>query len=210
MGLAMEYQLEPPFLIVKPGVSEDDFYRLADEDSDWEYLDGRIVMHSPASDRHQDLEGFLLALLRIYLGEKGGAVVRGSRYPMRLDASWSPEPDIMVVRSGRRHLMTPRRLEGPADMVIEIASDSDPRLDVREKLPRYREASIDEIWLVDPFDNHVQVERREATGYNSVILESGRLASRVVPGFWIDVDWLWQEELPATLRCLRQILGDSD
>ena len=124
----MELNVEPPYLIVKPGLSEDDFYRLADEDSDWEYLDGRVVMYSPASERHEDLFSFLMTLLRAFLEEKGGAVVRGSRYPMRLDPSWSPEPDILVVRDSRRHLMTGQRLEGPADMVIEIASDSDPRL----------------------------------------------------------------------------------
>jgi hypothetical protein len=50
----MHVDLEPPYLITKPGLTEEDFYRLADEDSDWEYLDGRIVMHSPASDRHEE------------------------------------------------------------------------------------------------------------------------------------------------------------
>jgi Uma2 family endonuclease len=202
----MEFQLEPPFLIVKPGVSEEEFYALADEDSNWEYLDGRIVMHSPASDRHQDLEGFLLTLLRGYLGERGGALVRGSRYPMRLDRHWSPEPDILVVRAERRHLMTKQRLEGPADFVIEIASESDPRLDRREKLPRYREAGIEEIWLVDPFEQHVRCERKTGDAYESAVLSLGRLASSVVAGFWIDVDWLWLDELPAPLACLSQML----
>jgi hypothetical protein len=75
----MDFTLEPPFLVIKPFATEEEFYRLAGEDTDWEYLDGRIVMHSPASDR------------------------------------------------------------------------SDPRLDVREKLPRYREARIEEIWLLDRF-----------------------------------------------------------
>lgn len=203
----MELNVEPPYLIVKPGLSEDDFYRLAGEDSNWEYLDGRVVMHSPASDRHEDLFSFLMTLLRAFLGEKGGAVVRGSRYPMRLDPNWSPEPDILVVRDTRRHLMTRQRLEGPADMVIEIASDSDPRLDLREKLPRYREAGIEEIWLIDHFQRQVLVERTSPAGYAAQTLDSGRLESVVVSGFWIEVAWLWQEELPATLKCLRQILG---
>ncbi len=48
----MQINLERPYLIVKPGISEEEFYRLADEDSDWEYLDERIVMHSPASDQY--------------------------------------------------------------------------------------------------------------------------------------------------------------
>ena len=200
-------KVTPPFLLVKPFVTEEEFYRDATEDSNWEYLDGRLVMHSPASNRHEDCFRFLITLLSAYLDERGGAVVRGSRYPMRLDEHWSPEPDLLVVRDERRHLLTGTRLEGPADFVIEIASDSDPRLDVREKLPRYREAGIDEIWLVNPFEQTVLAEVKGLDGYVSQRLEAGRLTSRVVPGFWIDVGWLWEDPLPSTLACLHEILG---
>jgi len=88
-------------------------------------------------------------------------------------------------------------------------SESDPKLDYREKLPRYREAGIDEIWVINPYDATVLVEVREPGGYAARTLSSGRLASAVVPGFWIDVAWLWQEELPPTLRCLRDILVEG-
>jgi Uma2 family endonuclease len=164
-------------------------------------------MHSPASDRHEDLFRFLLTLVSAYLDERGGGIVRGSRYPMRLDPRWSPEPDLLVVRSARRHLVGKTRLEGPADLVVEIASDSDPGLDVREKLPRYREAGIEEIWLVDHFEGTVRVETKAASGYESRTLTAGRLASAVIPGFWIEVAWLWQEPLPSTMGCLREVLG---
>jgi Uma2 family endonuclease len=202
----MQINLEPPYLIVKPGISEEEFYRVADEDSDWEYLDGRILMHSLTSDQHENLFRFLLTLLSAYLDEKRGAVVRGSRYPMRLDANWSPEPDILVVREHRRQLMKPRRLEGPADMVIEIVSESDPGLDYREKLPRYRQAGIEEIWIINPFENEILAEVNTLTGYATQVLSSGRLESKVLSGFWIEVSWLWQEELPSTLVCLREIM----
>ncbi len=202
----MERVLEPPYLIVKPFVSEEDFYRDASEDSDWEYLDGRIIMHSPASDRHEDLFSFLVTLLRVYLDHTRAGIVRGSRYPMRLDAHWSPEPDLLVIRPEKRPLLTRTHLEGPADFVVEIASDSDPGLDRREKLPRYREAGIEEIWLVDPFEQRLQVEMKEPQGYASTSLTSGRLDSRVLSGFWIEASWLWRDELPSTLACLQEIL----
>ena len=201
----MQVELEPPFVIVRAGVNEDDFYRLSGEDSEWEYLDGRLVM-SPASDRHEDIFRFLLTVLSAFLDERGGGVVRGSRYPMRLDERWSPEPDLLVVLDSHRHLMTAQRLEGPADLVIEIASESDPKLDVREKLPRYQEAGIPEIWLIDPFKERLQIYVKTAAGYDARGVGTGRIESVVVPGFWIDVVWLWQGELPSTLACLRQIL----
>ena len=203
----VEITIEPPYLIVRPFVDEEEFYRAAGEDSDWEYLDGRLVMHSPASERHEDLFRFLIILLGAYLDMTRLGIVRGSRYPMRLDARWSPEPDLLVVRQDKRHLLTRRWLEGPADLVIEIASDSDPGLDVREKLPRYREAGIEEIWLVDPFEHKLRVETKVPEGYGSRTIETGRLDSQVLPGFWIDVSWLWRDELPSTVVCLREILG---
>jgi len=126
---------------------------------------------------------------------------------MRLDERWSPEPDLLVVREERQHLLQKQYLDGPADLVIEIVSEGDPRYEVREKLPRYREAGIPEIWLIDPLTQTVLAERREPDGYVETRLGSGRLSSTVVPGFWIEVGWLWQERLPSTLACLQQILG---
>ena len=101
--------------------------------------------------------------------------------------------------------MTPHRLEGPADLVVEIASESDPSLDYREKLPRYREAGIEEIWIVNPFEQRVLVEAKTAAGYDATIVSNGRVESRVVPGFWIDVSWLWRDRLPSTVECFRDI-----
>jgi len=203
----MQADLEPPYLLIKAGVREEEFYALADEDSGWEYLNGRLVM-SPASDRHEDLFRFLLTLLSVFLDDRGGGVVRGSRYPMRLDEKWSPEPDLFVVREERRHLIKPQRFEGPADLVIEIASDADPDLELRDKFPRYEQAGVPEMWLVNRFEGFVLAKVRTPDGgYEARTLSSGRLESRVLPGFWIEVDWLWQKALPPTLSCLRKILG---
>jgi Uma2 family endonuclease len=199
--------VEAPFVLSKPLRGEADFYELVDEDSPWELLDGRLVM-SPASDRHEDLFRFLLTLLSAWLDERGGGVVRGSRYPMRLDPRWSPEPDLLVVTDAHRERITAQRLEGPADLVVEIASDGDPDLDERDKLPRYRAAGIPEIWLVSPQTTSVRVDRLDPQGqYVTERRSQGRLDSTVLPGLWIEVAWLWEEPLPSTLGCLRGVLS---
>jgi Uma2 family endonuclease len=195
---------EPEYPLRRHGMTEDEFYAHADEDCPWQFLGGELV-REPVSGRHEDIFAFLISLLYTYLGERGGGVVRGSRYAMRLDPQWSPEPDLLVVLSNRLQLMGPQRLEGPADLVIEIASPG--RLDLRKKLPRYHEARIPEIWIVDPYARTIRVDTVEAGGYQTRNHTAGALASAVVPGFWIDVAWLWQEPLPAPLGCLRRILA---
>jgi Uma2 family endonuclease len=199
--------LEPPYLVIRPGFSEEDFYRLAGEDSDWEYLDGRIVMHSPASVRHERLFRFLLMLFGGYLDKKGGAEVLGSRYPMRLDSLWSPEPDLVVVRDERREALRKQWLDGPADLAVEIVSPADSHLVYREKLPRYREAGVTEIWIVDPLRREVLVDRATAGGREARTVAESRVESTVVPGFWIDAGWLWREDQPAPPECLEEILA---
>ena len=194
-------------LDLKPNhrVTEDEFYRL-DEDSNLEYLDGRLWVRESASNRHEDLFRFLLTLLGGFLDERGGGIVRGSRYPMRLDEHWSPEPDLLVVRAEHVDRVKPTRLEGPADLVIEIASPSTRKREMRMKLPRYREAGIPEIWRVVPSEQVVEVAVKGPEGYATSLHHSGRLTPAVVPGFWLDVEWLWADPLPSTLACLRQIL----
>ncbi|TDA70264.1 MAG: hypothetical protein D9V47_02110 [Clostridia bacterium] len=44
-------------------------------------------------------------------------------------------------------------------------------------------------------------------GYRRSDHTEGHLASHSLPGFWLEVSWLWQDPLPAALLCLRQILG---
>ena len=201
----MSLDIAPPFVLTKPVASEDDYYALG-EDSPFEFLDGRLVM-SPSSLKQEDLFRFLLVVIGAWLDERGGGVVLGSRYPMRLDAQWSPEPDLLVVTDAHRDRLARTRLDGPADLVIEIASDGDPRLDEREKRPRYLAARIPEMWWISPQSGSVLVDQLDGASYRTERVVDGRITSTVLPGFWIDVGWMWQQPLPSTMRCLRAVLG---
>ena len=44
------------------------------------------------------------------------------------------------------------------------------------------------------------------TYYRPVLVgHEGRYESRVLPGFWLQVEWLWQEPLPPVLDVLRAL-----
>lgn len=201
----MSLDVSPPYVLTKPVAGEHEYYALG-ADSPFEFLDGRLVM-SPSSFQQEDVGAFLGALVRIWLEERGGGVVVGSRYPMRLDPLWSPEPDLLVVTEANRGRLVPTRLEGPADLVVEIASDGDPRLDEREKRPRYHEARIPEMWWIRPQTGTVVVDQLEGAGYRTRSLQSGRIDSTALPGFWIEAGWLWRTPLPSTMGCLRELLA---
>ncbi|MGQ9532533.1 MAG: Uma2 family endonuclease [Desulfotomaculales bacterium] len=49
-----------------------------------------------------------------------------------------------------------------------------------------------------------------APAYAVEALSSGRLEAATVPGFWLQVEWLWQEPLPPVARCLEAVLGAGE
>jgi Uma2 family endonuclease len=211
----------PDAPLVIHGVSEEEYYALG-HGIHYQYLGGDLV-REPVGFLHDDINLFVACLLKEFVqAQGGGALVASSGVPMRLDPQWSPEPDIMVIREERRRFVSRQRLEGPADLAIEIASYSHPRIDLKLKLPRYRQARVPEIWIINPYAKSVRVEVLRPDGtdgpnrpkagdgsgvYETRTLRSGRLTTAALPGFWIEVAWLWQQPLPSAFACLRQILA---
>lgn len=66
---------------------------------------------------------------------------------------------------------------------------------------------VKEYGAVDPERREVLIHRVDYPGYRVGGISEGRRVSTAVPGFWIEVEWLWRHPLPSALDCLRQILG---
>jgi len=188
----------------EPPVSYEEFLAWADEDVRAEWIDGEIHVMSPASDRHQDLARFLTALFS-HAAEAGenAMIVRPAPFQMKLERG--REPDLLVVSEEHRNRLKETYLEGPADLVVEIVSAGSGARDRGEKFYEYEAAGIPEYWLVDPEREELAVYRLRDDRYRTAFEgHDGRAASEVLEGFWIEADWLWQEELPPVLDVLRR------
>lgn len=190
------------FMVMIAGQTSEDFERFAPESRSCDYIDGIVYMPSPATDRHQDQVGFLFDLLNGFRCERGGGVVRMGPAVLRLSDQWKPEPDLFV-RPGEE-AGQPRP---PCLLVIEILSPSTRDHDMGPKLSVYKASGIPEIWLFDERDRTVIGERRVGDGYRREQRTEGRLDSTALPGFWLDVAWLWADPLPNPRRCLERILA---
>jgi Uma2 family endonuclease len=189
-------------------VTEEMFDELVNEDVKAELLDGVMIVHSPASPHHDDLAGFLRLLMRYYVAAKKLGKVLGPDSLFRPRPGRRFGPDLFFLEQRRVPRPLPRRhFETVPDLVLEVLSPSNRDEDLEEKRPAYREAGITEIWLVDPDEQHVLVDRRRKKRYTTDTVTTGRVTSAVVPGFWVEADWLWQEPLPNEVDCLQEILG---
>ncbi|MDW8065468.1 MAG: Uma2 family endonuclease [Anaerolineae bacterium] len=204
-GARVHVEVEPfhPYLLRLYGVSEGDFEGLAHEDLKAEYLDGAMIVHSPASVCHEDRQIFLSALLKFHVDSHPPGRVLGGNALFRVGGRRFA-PDVMVVREVER--VGPKEVKGPPDLVIEILSESTRDYDLGEKRAAYREVGIPEIWWVDLEGRVVIVERRGG-GYREERVTEGWVVSEAVPGFRIRAEWLWQEPLPSVVQCWEEIRG---
>ncbi|MDR5709088.1 MAG: Uma2 family endonuclease [Armatimonadota bacterium] len=196
------------FLVRLGGWTEERYLREAPEDRIWEFADGEVVVHSPASITHQRIVRFLTYLLTGYVEERSLGEVFNGPAALRLRPGLITEPDLFFVAAGRA-AVGPLLVEGSADLVVEVASPATRTYDLQEKAAAYREGGVGEYWVVDPGRKEVTVHRLERTSYRTEALAAGRLVSSAVPGFWIEVAWLWQDPLPQATACLREILSSG-
>jgi Uma2 family endonuclease len=192
------------FMVMIADQTPEDFERRAPESRICEYFDGIVYMPSPATDRHQEIVGFVYSLLDGLHWERGTGRVLTGPAVLRLRDEWKPEPDIFVRPPGDREEGT-----GRAVLVVEIISRSTRSHDLKLKLPIFREAAIPEIWTIDPARRSIIAEQRIESAYRRIEIGEGRLASNSLPGFWLDVSWLWSDPLPNPRRCLESILSGS-
>jgi Uma2 family endonuclease len=203
-------QVDLPFLVRLYDVTERMFDELVDEDTRAELLDGVMVVHSPASPRHNAIAGYLRALMQCYTEEKELGKVLGPDTLIRLRARQKFAPDLFFLEQERLPKRLPKKqFKDPPDLIVEVLSPSNRRFDLEEKRPAYQKAGVREIWLVDAEKEQILVDRRLKNRYVSDTFTEGRLASTVIPGFWIEAAWPWAEPLPKVMKSLRTILGDG-
>jgi Uma2 family endonuclease len=187
-------------------LSFQEFLNWCDSETRAEWVNGKVVVLSSESRKHQEILGFLHAMLRGYVEKhKLGEVIY--MLLMRLEIVPSARvPDLQFVSQSRLSLMTDYYVDGPADIAAEVVSPESSVRDRTEKLAEYEAAGVREYWLIDPERKRADFfEQGADRRYYPVPLADGCYRSGVLPGFWFKVDELWQDELPDTVEVLRRL-----
>jgi Uma2 family endonuclease len=182
------------------------------EDHRGEWVDGEVIVFMPPKIVHQDVLFFLARLLVGFSDRRRLGRVFVAPVEMRLAGQRSSrQPDIVVVLNRNRHRINPDRIDGPADLVVELVSDDSVTRDRVAKRDEYAAAGIPEYWVLDPRPRQHRasflVLDDTGTYREAPLDEQGRFHSTVLTGFWLDPAWLWQEPLPDIETLLAQIEG---
>ena len=192
-------------------MSYDDYLALANESQIVEWVEGEVIIHMPPAVLHQQIGGFLMTLLDGFVQYFGKGIVLPAPLEVKL---WpdgpSREPDILFVAQENLARLTPRRFEGPPDLVIEIISPGSVTEDRVRKFMEYEQAGVPEYWLIDPRPHQEQVDfygLDEAGTYQTLpVDEAGIYHSTVLPNFWLDLAWFHQDPLPNPQFVLAEIM----
>ncbi|MGH2561384.1 MAG: Uma2 family endonuclease [Thermomicrobiales bacterium] len=174
-----------------------------------EWVDGEVTVFMPQNLEHHDIVNFLYEILSLLLRRTGAGKVLNAPFEMRLSSRSSREPDLLVVKREHINRLDGQRLNGPADLAIEVISPESVTRDRSEKLAEYEAAGVREYFLVDPrrrARNSILYRLNDDGRYEIVPPDAdGRYRFRVLPGFWLDESWLWQDPLPDPLDVLADI-----
>lgn len=199
---------------IKLPMTQEEFLAWEDEDIHAEWVNGEVTIFMPAGPIHQAISNFLETLLTLYANLFGLGIVRSAPLSMRAVASGSVrEPDLMFIKT--EHLGRMRRmfLDGPADLVVEIISETSVTRDRADKFYEYQDAGVPEYLIVDSRPGRGRIDYYaldEEGSYQPIVAdEHGKYHSRVIHGFWFRKEWLFQEELPDPLTVLGEIRGLS-
>lgn len=126
------------------------------------------------------------------------------RFVMRLgDDAFMP--DVQVIRADRLHRIETNYLDGPANIVVEIALPGHVAYDAVVKRRRYALGGVSEYWLVDPHARTFEILRLTGDGYVAQALDdAGQYRSASLPGLICTPARLWAAmDTPDAARQLR-------
>jgi Uma2 family endonuclease len=183
------------------------FYRELREDQKAEFINGEVVVQSPAKVKHLNATKRLLKILDSYVEKHGLGTVFSEKALVCLSRN-DYEPNIVFYGSAKASALHPDQMKLPApDLVVEVLSASTEERGRGIKIEDYGDHGVGEYWIVDPEGEVVEQHVLHASRYQ---LESrkgdGELHSTVIKGLNVPVRAIFDPK--ENLKALQRILSE--
>ncbi len=174
----------------------DAFYTGMSDESKMEFIDGEVVLHSPARNWHLNASMLLSQLLHTWVFRHSGGLIRVEKALCIFDRN-DYEPDIVYFGPAKVALIRRDTLKFPVpDFIVEILSESTEGRDRGVKIDDYAAHGVQEYWIVDPDEETIEQYLLNASGTYGLKLKSasGEIASTVIQGFVIPIRAVFDAE----------------
>jgi len=159
-----------------------DYAALPDDGNRYEIIAGVLYTTPAPGAGHQSVSARLVTFLVTHVEFAGLGRVFAAPVDVELAPDTVVQPDIVVILSANLDRITPSRIIGAPDLVVEILSPGTAGYDRREKQDAYARAGVGEYWIVDPGAQTVELLTLDQGGYRShgVFRGQARLPSSAV------------------------------
>lgn len=179
-----------------------------------ELIEGVVYMPSAVRFKnHSEPHGHVITWLGVYTAYTPG-VRLGDNATIRLDFDNEIQPDALLRLSpehgGQSHLSDDDYVEGPPELVVEIAASS-ASYDLHAKRHVYARAGVREYLAVQMYEDDIDwFVFKEGVYENLHPNEDGILRSTVFPGLWLNAKAFWADDLATMLETLRAGLDSAE
>ncbi len=215
MDTLIEALLDRPDLVIKLDAIENElrkerqrrerFYVEMTPSDKIEFINGQVVMHSPAKWRHAGASGRLYQLLTAYSVPRKLGAAGIEKLLISLTRN-DYEPDVCFFRQEVAEKFTEDQMRFPApDFVAEVLSPSTERTDRSIKMRDYGAHGVAEYWIVDADARTVEqyVLRGSEYDLRGTWKEDDWIVSTSVAGFRVPARAIFDQEVShATLLSL--------
>ena len=172
------------------------FYDWLTEDIKAEFINGEVVVQTPAKNRHTVASMNLSTVLSTYVELNDLGFVGAETVLVSLTRN-DYLPDICFFGKAKASNIKPDQMKYPApDFVVEILSPSTAVIDRSTKFEDYAAHGVAEYWLVDPEKQTVEQYALRENEYELLFkVQEGSLTSTVVAGFTIPVAAIFDHKL---------------
>ena len=147
--LLPEYVTELNRILQEEEARKRKFVEDLDEDTKAEFIQGEIVIHSPARVAHMLVVQSLQLFLVKFLKENSQGIILSEQALIRFKRS-DLMPDISFWKTEKAKVFKPdTKLLPPPDFVIEVLSPFTEKYDRNRKKDEYAQNGVQEYWIVD-------------------------------------------------------------
>ena len=162
-----------------------------DDGNRHEIIDGDHYMSSAPGTYHQTVSRRLQYELYTKIELAGS----GQVFNAPIDVQFSPydvvQPDLVALYANPKARITPAKIIGPPELVVEIISPSTAGNDLELKRNLYERNGVGEYWIVDPHDNSIRRLVLQSGMYVDQPVEANELRLIALPDVGISLASIW-------------------
>jgi len=169
----------------------EDYVNIPNDRYRHEIIDGDHYVNAAPSMNHQRFSRRIQFQLFLQIEETGRGEVVDAPVDVQLTDHDIVQPDLVIVMKENRSVITPAKINGTPDMIVEILSPSTRHNDCVLKKALYEKAGVPEYWIVHSDDHTIEQFVLRDGKYILEGAHENRIDTSTIPNVSVDLTMVW-------------------